>query len=130
MHDELIHFLKSVFVEELMDSFSSGQLTRFVLTLNSLLTAGFFCLKVATLEFLSLIVSIHIPCGYLQLLTSCFCFSQSARNFSSPMSVKGCLRSCSMTFKGIVAMWAPIRAVSRMCTGWRTEATKTSVGNS
>ena len=97
MHDELIHFLKSVFVEELMDSFSSGQLTRFVLTLNSLLTAGFFCLKVATSEFLSLIVSIHIPCGYLQLLTSCFCFSQSARNFSSPMSVKGCLRSCSMT---------------------------------
>jgi hypothetical protein len=36
-----------------------------VLTLNSLLTAGFFCLKVATLEFLSLVVGIHIPCGCL-----------------------------------------------------------------
>ncbi len=97
MHDELIHFLKSVFVEESMDSFSSGQLTRFVLTRNSLLTAAFFRLEMATLEFFLLVVSIHIPQGYLQLLTSCFCFSQSARNFSSPMSVKGCLRSCSMT---------------------------------
>ncbi len=46
-----------------MNSFSSGQLTRFVLTLNALPTATFFRLPMATLELLSLFVSIHMLCG-------------------------------------------------------------------
>ncbi len=46
-----------------MDSFSSGQLTRFVLTLYALFTATLFRLPMATLELLSLFVSIHMLCG-------------------------------------------------------------------
>lgn len=39
-------------------------------------------------------------------------FFQSARNFSIPMSVRGCLTSWSITLNGIVAMCAPAIAAS------------------
>ena len=57
-------------------------------------------------------------------------FSQSFRNFSSPMSVSGCLNICSMTAAGHVQMSAPRRAASTMWIGPRVEATSTSVLNS
>ncbi len=55
------------------------------------------------------------------------CFCQSARNFSRPMSVSGCLASCSMTLYGMVQMSAPIIPACRTCCGLRTEATMISV---
>lgn len=57
-------------------------------------------------------------------------FLQSARNFSKPISVKGCLRSCRTTAIGNVATSAPIFAASRKCNGFRTLATRTSVEKS
>ncbi len=39
-------------------------------------------------------------------------FSQSLRNLSIPISVRGCVISCSITLKGIVATSAPTRAAS------------------
>ncbi len=53
-------------------------------------------------------------------------FSQSSRNFFIPASVSGCLVSCMMTEKGMVAMSAPIRAAFRTWTGFRTLATMIS----
>ena len=46
-------------------------------------------------------------------------FSQSFRNFSSPMSVSGCLNIASITAAGQVQMSAPRRAASTMCIGCR-----------
>ncbi len=57
-------------------------------------------------------------------------FSQSERNFFRPMSVSGCLASCSSTLKGMVAASAPMRAACTTCMGLRTEATSTWVENS
>jgi hypothetical protein len=54
-------------------------------------------------------------------------FFQSARNFSIPMSVRGCFASWSMTLKGIVAMCAPAMAASTTWSGFRMLATITSV---
>ncbi len=56
-------------------------------------------------------------------------FLQSARNRSTPMSVRGCRTSFSMTPKGTVAMSAPRRAASTTWRGWRTLATMTSVSS-
>ena len=50
-------------------------------------------------------------------------FSQSSRNFLIPASVSGCLASCMITEKGMVAMSAPIRALFRTWIGLRTLAT-------
>src|SRR3989304_2123977 len=52
-------------------------------------------------------------------------FFQSARNRSNPISVSGCLMSCSMTLNGIVQISAPIIAASTTCTGCLTLATST-----
>src|SRR3989454_4516139 len=41
-----------------------------------------------------------------------FCFSQSARNFFKPMSVRGCWTSCLKTANGMVQMSPPILAAS------------------
>src|SRR5881394_2259466 len=46
-------------------------------------------------------------------------FFQSARNWSCPLSVNGCLSSCWKTLYGIVAMSAPMRAASIMWMGCR-----------
>ncbi len=54
----------------------------------------------------------------------------SARNFSKPISVKGCLRSWAITWKGTVATSAPMAAASRRWMGLRTLATSTWVGKS
>ena len=54
-------------------------------------------------------------------------FAQSARNCSRPRSVSGCLASAFSTAGGAVTTSAPILAACRMCTGWRTEATRISV---
>ena len=44
--------------------------------------------------------------GYIRCLVLC----QSARKFSSPISVSGCLRICLITLNGNVATWAPASA--------------------
>jgi len=46
-----------------------------------------------------------------------FAFSQSFKNWSSPLSVKGCLNSWSKTLNGMVATSAPAFAASTMCSG-------------
>lgn len=52
---------------------------------------------------------------------------QSARKRSRPESVMGCLNIISRVLSGMVATWAPARIDSRTCSGWRTEATRTSL---
>src|SRR5262245_65191494 len=54
-------------------------------------------------------------------------FAQSARKAARPLSVSGWLNSWRSTAGGRVATCAPIFAASITCTGWRTEATRTSV---
>ena len=70
------------------------------------------------------------PCGQEELRAyplGTFCFSQSARNFFKPMSVRGCWTSCLKTANGMVQMSPPILAASTTCRGWRTLATSTFV---
>ena len=55
------------------------------------------------------------------------CASQSARNFSIPISVSEWLNNLSSTSNGIVAMSAPIFADSITWIGCLTDATITSV---
>ena len=55
-------------------------------------------------------------------------FFQSARNFSSPRSVRGCLSSCRRTAGGMVQTWAPAMAASTKCRGFRRLAASTLVG--
>src|SRR5262249_10255012 len=57
----------------------------------------------------------------------CPVFAQSARKAARPLSVSGWLNSWRSTAGGSVATWAPILAASITCTGWRTDATNTSV---
>src|SRR3990172_10540185 len=57
-----------------------------------------------------------IPCGT---------FCQSAKNRSSPTSVRGGLTSCSRTSGGTVTTWAPTRAASTTWRGGRVLAGKT-----
>jgi len=54
-------------------------------------------------------------------------FSQSLRNCSCPRSVRGCLKSCSNTLKGIVATCAPALAASTTCNGCRSDAARICV---
>src|SRR6266853_5080441 len=55
-------------------------------------------------------------------------FSQSFRNPSRPLSVRGCLKSCSKTLYGMVPMCAPMRAAATTCSGCRRLAASTCVG--
>ena len=57
-------------------------------------------------------------------------FSQSARNFLIPTSVRGWATICFRTPKGTVATWAPALAASTTWRGLRTLATMTSVSKS
>ncbi len=54
-------------------------------------------------------------------------FAQSSRNFFRPMSVSGCLMSCSRTANGIVATCAPALAASITWSGLRMDAASTCV---
>ena len=58
-----------------------------------------------------------------------FVFSQSLKNFSSPILESGCSRSFLKTSYGIVQMCAPSIAASSICRGLRVLATSTSVSN-
>lgn len=78
-------------------------------------------------------VKIQNISAFLMCLIACLTFdyfvrfSQSARNCFMPISVNGCLASWLITFNGIVAISAPIRAASIICIGLRTLATITSL---
>jgi hypothetical protein len=56
-------------------------------------------------------------------------FSQSLRNASIPLSVRGCAMSWVRILYGTVAMCAPAMAASRTCKGLRTLATMILVAN-
>ncbi len=56
--------------------------------------------------------------------------SQSARNWTMPLSVSGWWTICWRTLKGIVAMCAPASAAWVMWSGWRIDAARTSVSSS
>ncbi len=55
-------------------------------------------------------------------------FCQSARNRSSPTSVRGCFSSCCRTEGGTVATWAADNAASTKWRGCRILATRTWAG--
>ncbi len=57
----------------------------------------------------------------------CLTFFQSFRKLVIPLSVSGWLSSRSRVEKGTVAISAPISADCTKCSGWRIEATMTSV---
>jgi DNA-binding NarL/FixJ family response regulator len=50
--------------------------------------------------------TVFVGPAYIRCLVLC----QSARKFSSPASVSGCLRICLITLNGSVATWAPVSA--------------------
>ena len=102
MRDELVDFVERPGVEEKIDPLARRQLTRLVLPPQPLVAAAEFS---TPLEIAERIVA--------QAFTA-WAFSQSLRNFSSPMSVSGCLNSESITAAGQVQMSAPIFAASMM----------------
>ena len=56
-------------------------------------------------------------------------FSQSLAKVMRPSSVRGCLSIFSIMSGGIVATWAPHKAASMTCLGWRMLATMTFESN-
>ncbi len=145
--DELVDLVEGAGVEQEIDPLARRELPDVVLPFQAIVAAAAFG---AALEVGEMRERIHdlgghahgIPTRIAKLtklakdvsswgrdgyaLTPC-AFSQSFRNFSSPMSVSGCLNSCSMTAAGHVQMSAPRRAASTMWIGPRVEATSTSV---
>lgn len=71
--------------------------------------------------------SLHVEHRMLEDQIDCPDFFQSARNCSSPLSVRGCLTSDLMTAGGQVATSAPISATCLTCSAERIEAASTSV---
>ena len=94
-------------VEEQLDALARGQLAGVALALQPLLAAA---QRGAALK---VVEKRHSWTVSTQTFAAC-AFSQSFRNFSSPMSVSGCLKHCSITAAGTVTTSAPIRAASTM----------------
>src|SRR5262249_32319375 len=92
--DELVDFLEGAGIEQQRDALARRQLAGGVLLPQTLLATAELG---AALEVRQNIVRAHYA------LTACD-FSQSFRNFSSPMLVSGWLNSWSMTAGGQVAM--------------------------
>ena len=117
---QLVDLNEGAGVEEEIDALARGQLARVVLPLaaaraTTLLGAAFVVGEGGA--------SVH------HALRAC-AFSQSARNFASPISVSGWLKRLSITLGGQVQMSAPIRAASTTWIGPRMLATSSSVPNS
>ena len=113
VRDELVDLLERAGIEQEVDALARGQLAGLVLAAQALLAAAQLGAalelgETSSADHLASTISALRPCA-----TAC-AFSQSFRNFSSPMSVSGCLNSCSITAGGHVQMSAPIRAASTM----------------
>ena len=108
MRDERVDLVERTGIEEQRDALARGQLAGLVLAPQPLFAAAQLGATQQLLE----------PPGRHRryaLATACACaFSQSFRNFSSPMSVSGCLNSASSTAGGHVQMSAPSRAACTM----------------
>ena len=113
MRDELVDFLERSRIEEQIDPLAGGELARLVLPPEPILAAAELgaALEVRDVSVCPCRVRLKPDRSYA--FTAC-AFSQSFRNFSSPMSVSGCLNSASITAAGHVQMSAPIRAASTM----------------
>jgi hypothetical protein len=103
--DELVDFLEAAGIEEQIDPLTRRELAGLVLAPQPLVSAAALGAALEILEILD-----------AQAFTAC-AFSQSFRNFSSPMSVSGCLNIASITVAGHVQMSAPMRAASTMWMG-------------
>ena len=129
MRDELVDFLEAAGIEQEIDPLAGGQFPGVVLPPRARLAAA---LLGKPLEGAQSIDGREIGRTAIRALghtLAVWAFSQSLRNFSSPMSVSGCLKHASMTDAGHVQMSAPMRAASTMCMGDRTLATRISVLN-
>ena len=102
MRDQLVDFVERARVEEQIDALARRKLAGIVLPAQPILAASQYS---AALEIFEMSVR--------QAFTA-WAFSQSLRNFSSPMSVSGCLNIASMTAAGQVHTSAPMRAASTM----------------
>ena len=123
--DELVDLVEGAGIEEQIDPLARRELAGVVLPLQPIVAAAALGAALEVREM------VHEQVRRSGRYTFTLCaFSQSFRNFSSPMSVSGCLNICSMTAAGQVQMSAPMRAASTMWIGPRTEATSTSVLNS
>ena len=119
--DELVDFLERAGIEKQIDSLPRRELARLVLPPQPILAAAELRAALEILEMSEMLVR--------QAFTA-WAFSQSLMNFSSPMSVSGCLNIASITAAGQVQTSAPSCAASTMWIGWRTDATSTSVAKS
>src|SRR5262249_39993763 len=124
MRDECVCFFEGIWIEQESDALARGELPRFALTTKSVFTSAGFGLAFEIRQALQRIRFIR------RHTLAAWAFSQSFRNRSSPMTVRGCLKHCSITAAGTVTTSAPIRAASTTWIGFRTLATSTSVENS
>ena len=102
MGHQLVELLERAGIEEELDPLARGELPGFMLALLAVF---------APAELRPVFEIGEGGEGICQAFTACD-FSQSLRNFSSPMLVSGWLNIWSMTAGGQVAMSAPRRAAS------------------
>jgi hypothetical protein len=105
MGDELVDFLKRAGIEQQIDPLARRELPGLVLPAQPILAASELRAALEILEVSEVLVR--------QAFTA-WAFSQSLMNFSSPMSVSGCLNMFSITAAGHVQTSAPIFAASTM----------------
>ena len=103
VRDELVQLFERAGIEQEIDALARRELAGVVLALEAGLAAA------------ELREPLEI--GKARHTRAVWAFSQSFRNFSSPMSVSGCLKQASITAAGHVQMCAPSRAACTMCIG-------------
>src|SRR5205085_4964124 len=101
--DELVDLLEAARIEQQIDPLARRELARFALLPEALFPSAELR---AALDIGQQFGAVH-----RETLTP-WAFSQSCRNLASPISVSGCLNSCSITAAGTVTTSAPIRAAS------------------
>ena len=120
MRDELVDLLEGAGIEQQVDALARRQLAGLVLPAEALLAAAELGAALEVLEVLDQ-RSIQARAG-LRLLPV-------LQELLEADVGQRMLEQRSITAAGQVQMSAPMRAASTMCIGWRTDATRISVGN-
>ena len=106
VRDERVGFFEAVGIEQEGDAFAGRQLARLAVSAKAILASAGF----------GLAAHVRQPPQRIRFVRrhtlAAWAFSQSFRNRSSPMSVSGCLKHCSITAAGTVTTSAPMRAAS------------------
>jgi hypothetical protein len=113
--DERIGFFEGIGIEQEGDAFAGGQFSSVALAAKPFFTATGLRLAPHVCQLRQRIYHrVHDVDGRVTVAhtLAAWAFSQSFRNRSSPISVSGCLKHCSITAAGAVTTSAPIRAAS------------------